>query len=193
MGRKQSALKTELLEAASSLFYLNGYANTGISEIIKKAGTNKTTFYQKYESKNDLGRKYILSFYRRILKTLLNFMKTSANVEDFLTKWFKFIKKNIQKNIEFNGCPVANYHGQLKFSETEEKEFIRRLSKRWLKVIALYLEKEKEKSNLQYSSKDMAVMFFSVYQGMLLSYKLTGDIKIVDSSLKLVLSMFKKS
>ncbi|MDF3819382.1 TetR/AcrR family transcriptional regulator [Leptospira sp. 96542] len=50
-----------LLSAAKDLFYLHGYAMSGINEVIEKSNTSKKSFYHYYPSKTDLGRAFLLS------------------------------------------------------------------------------------------------------------------------------------
>ncbi|MEN1704391.1 MAG: TetR/AcrR family transcriptional regulator [Planctomycetota bacterium] len=46
--------KERLVRAATDLFYRRGFHGTPIDEIVSRAETTKTTFYNHYESKDDL-------------------------------------------------------------------------------------------------------------------------------------------
>jgi AcrR family transcriptional regulator len=46
--------KNEIMDAANQLFYLKGYQQTSVEEIIKKAGIAKGTFYYYFKSKEDI-------------------------------------------------------------------------------------------------------------------------------------------
>ena len=51
--------RDELLEVASQLFYEQGYAATGIKQIIDTAGIAKGTFYSHFQSKEELGLSWL--------------------------------------------------------------------------------------------------------------------------------------
>ena len=51
--------RTQLLDAADSLFYSQGPRNVGIDAVVKRAGVNKMSLYRQFESKDDLLRQYL--------------------------------------------------------------------------------------------------------------------------------------
>lgn len=55
MGKKpDETLKQRIIDAAWDLFYENGYAETTVNDIIKKANTSKGGFYYYFKKKDDL-------------------------------------------------------------------------------------------------------------------------------------------
>jgi len=54
------AARSQLLDAAENLFYLEGARNVGIDAVIKRARVNKMSLYRQFESKDDLLRHYLL-------------------------------------------------------------------------------------------------------------------------------------
>jgi AcrR family transcriptional regulator len=50
----------QILDAAETLFYLEGARNVGIEAVVKRAGVNKMSLYRQFESKDDLLRHYLL-------------------------------------------------------------------------------------------------------------------------------------
>jgi AcrR family transcriptional regulator len=55
----------QILDAAETLFYLQGARNVGIDAVVKRAGVNKMSLYRQFESKEDLLRHYLLRTDRR--------------------------------------------------------------------------------------------------------------------------------
>ena len=51
---KTASTRERLLDAAALLFYENGFHAIGIDQIIDEVGVTKTTFYNHFESKDDL-------------------------------------------------------------------------------------------------------------------------------------------
>ncbi|MEE8600088.1 TetR/AcrR family transcriptional regulator [Euzebya tangerina] len=58
---EQRPVIDRLLEAASGLFYEQGYAATGIDQIVQRSGVAKRTLYRHFPSKDDL----IVAYLRR--------------------------------------------------------------------------------------------------------------------------------
>ncbi len=66
---KRTELKKELiLNAAEKMFFQNGFANTNIVDIAKKANVSKVTLFNYYGSKDELARQVM----KRYLQNLLN-------------------------------------------------------------------------------------------------------------------------
>lgn len=190
MGRKKTSIEKKILESASLLFYTDGYSNTGIAKITEHAGTNKTTFYQYFHSKNELGHKYLLSQHRSLLRTTVALMRKSENSRDFCTRWFKLLKRRVQKEKNFNGCPLANYHSQVEFSQNKDKQLLHSLGVKWVKLLTLYFSMEIKAKRLspEKSPQNLARMLFTIYQGALISWKLTQNIEVIDEAIELALS-----
>jgi AcrR family transcriptional regulator len=55
-----SVARTQILDAAEDLFYLEGTRNVGIDAVVKRAGVNKMSLYRQFESKEDLLQQYLL-------------------------------------------------------------------------------------------------------------------------------------
>ena len=60
--------RTSLMEAAFELFTEEGFQNTTISEIARKAGIGKGTFYFYFEDKYDIRNRIIISKSYEILE-----------------------------------------------------------------------------------------------------------------------------
>lgn len=56
---KTGAPRERILEAASELFYTQGYRATGINEVIRQSGVAKATFYSHFPAKDDLCLAYL--------------------------------------------------------------------------------------------------------------------------------------
>lgn len=62
--RREASREQELLEAARKLFSQKGFANTTISDIVRKAGVAQGTFYLYFESKAALVQQLLQMFHR---------------------------------------------------------------------------------------------------------------------------------
>jgi AcrR family transcriptional regulator len=107
MTEKISKAKTKIIEAASDLFYKQGYQATTIDQIIKHSGVSRPTLYSHFSTKEDLCLVYLKN--RR--KKDLDFLKESIREEktDFgkFMSVIKFVRKAMLATI-FRGCGYFN-------------------------------------------------------------------------------------
>ena len=193
MGRNRSGIDEKILKSAGELFYLNGYPNTGIAEIVEHAGTNKTSFYHYYTSKEELGRKYINHFHRGMLRKVIRLMRKHENPVDFCQHWFRLIQKSSAMDSQFNGCPLANYNSQLQFDRDAEKQYVKRLTMRWLKVLTIYFNRSQLTGQIvrTRSAGELARMLLLSYQGALTSWKMSGDPVVFDDASEMIVSLIR--
>jgi len=195
MGRRRTGIEEKIMESAGELFYLNGYPNTGIAEIVQKAGTNKTSFYQYYSSKDELGLKYVAYFSRGMLRKVIRLMRKYSNPGDFSQSWFALVSRNMKKSARFNGCPVANFSAQLESGKETENEYIRGQSGRWIKVLAVYFRQAIASGHLskELDPEQLAEMLFIAYHGALVSWRLTGNMNAAERASCLFSGFIKKN
>ncbi len=118
---RQSAVRQNIVETASRLFYQNGYNLTGVNEIIKEAGIAKATLYSHFRSKEDICLAYLSfkedTFRQAIADHIAGLERGRAQILgifDFLQSFFE--------DKDFNGCWCLNTVSEL----PKENEKIRR-------------------------------------------------------------------
>ncbi len=104
---RKLSVKERVIETASSLFYFNGYNQTGINQIIAESGVAKASMYQHFRSKEDIAVAYLQG--RHIMWMVkLNECVDRVNHKngkvlgcfDFLTEWLT--------EVDFRGCGWQN-------------------------------------------------------------------------------------
>ena len=51
---EKKGAKERIIDAASHLFYFEGYNQTGINQILKESGASKDSMYRHFSSKEDV-------------------------------------------------------------------------------------------------------------------------------------------
>lgn len=115
---KKLGVKERIIEAASNLFYFQGYNQTGINQIIDEAGVAKASMYQHFRSKEDIAVAYLKA--RHIMwMGKLNKCVNERNHEiskvlgcfDYLTEWLS--------EVNFRGCGWQNIISDLPENQTK--------------------------------------------------------------------------
>lgn len=100
------------MDAAAALFYTHGFHEVGLDRIIEEVGVTKTTFYNHFESKDDLIIAVLVDRDERDIQALRDALRQRASgarerallVFDILDEWFH--------DEDFNGCLFVNAAAQ---------------------------------------------------------------------------------
>jgi len=86
MGRPKKFNRTDVLEKAMPLFWKQGYANTGLQDLEKATGVNKSGLYSEFKDKEDLFLASLRYYYEtRCGRELLSAEPLGwDNIENFL-------------------------------------------------------------------------------------------------------------
>ncbi len=96
-------IKAEIINAASHLFYKNGYNSTGINEIIVTAGIAKATLYNHFKSKDDLCISYLRHMNSTFLESVEVYCVAKPKGKTQILAIFDFLQEFFL-NKDFNGC-----------------------------------------------------------------------------------------
>lgn len=104
-AESKGSTRDRLIDAGLDLFYQNGFHAVGLDQIIQAVGTTKTTFYNHFESKDDLALACILkrdeSWRVRFPKLLRERAGEDpvAQLHEVFRLWQDWFD-----NVNFNGC-----------------------------------------------------------------------------------------
>lgn len=102
-----SPKKTEILEIASRLFYQQGFAATGIKQIIDEAGIAKGTFYSHFDSKEELGLAWLRSRHELWTKWFEDAISDNRSPAKKILATFDFLEKWLL-DYDYRGCAFIN-------------------------------------------------------------------------------------
>jgi TetR/AcrR family transcriptional regulator, transcriptional repressor for nem operon len=102
--------KQKLIKAGAEIMHLKGFNNTGIQEILDKAGIPKGSFYNFFKSKEDFGLQ-IIDYYVGFFSDISNqFFKDTSHPPleriRLLLMWFMEFFKSTDYTL---GCPIGNF------------------------------------------------------------------------------------
>ena len=99
--KKYDNKKEEILEAATNLFAVYGYAKTTLDDIAKMLGMKKTSLYYYFESKEQLFREIITmeihGHFAEQEKILAKKIKASKKIEEILIELMYFVRQRAMK------------------------------------------------------------------------------------------------
>jgi AcrR family transcriptional regulator len=99
--------RERILETAFRLFYVQGYNNTGINQILDEAKVAKASLYQHFESKDDVGIAYLKAGRIEWFEGLDKWTGAKKAPLQKVLACFDFLEYGLQQN-NFLGCKFIN-------------------------------------------------------------------------------------
>lgn len=182
-----------ILQTATKLFLVHGYQQTGINQIIAESATAKASFYQYYATKDDLGRAYLRAYGERNLALLDRLHERNPAPLDFITAWSGIVKREARRQ-ELYGCPMANLRAQLADSSPALRQAIAELSRQTLQRLTGYLQAAKKSGHVSADANAplLARRLFSLYEGTLQTWRLTGDAAALNDLVPMAADVFAR-
>ncbi|MEM9143584.1 MAG: TetR/AcrR family transcriptional regulator [Bacteroidota bacterium] len=96
-------MRQHIIATASVLFYTQGYNQTGINEIIAKAGIAKATLYHHFKSKEDICIAHLQFRHAAFMEALRTYIPGRGKGRPQLLGILDFLKE-LYREKSFNGC-----------------------------------------------------------------------------------------
>lgn len=104
--------RERILDSAFHLFRDQGYAETGISEILTEAGAYKKSLYDHFTSKEDLAVEYLASLTHSHADLIERVAATSEDLERFTDRWVDLVRRSL-KHSKRQDCPIGLFAGEV--------------------------------------------------------------------------------
>ncbi len=118
---KKLNVKDRIIEAASNLFYFNGYNQTGINQIIAEASVAKASMYQHFRSKEDIAVAYLVGRHTMWMGKLNEFVANQDTSKAKVISCFDYLVEWLC-DVEFRGCGWQNIITDLPQDHTKIKD-----------------------------------------------------------------------
>jgi AcrR family transcriptional regulator len=99
--------KDRIIEAASDLFYRQGYQATTIDQVIEQSGVSRPTVYSHFSTKEDLCLAYLTDRKKEDLERLREAMRKEPSAKGQYLAVVKFVRSYMKKT-NFRGCGYFN-------------------------------------------------------------------------------------
>src|ERR1700744_5498015 len=174
---RKNGIRQTILDTASRLFYQQGYANTGVNQIIEESGVVKSSMYVTFRSKEDILMEYLISCGASTDEALLAAAKKFKDPKDQVLAVFDFLIELVRQK-EYYGCNFLNIISEMpKDAERvigqirKQKNGVRRLFSNLLEPIG---------------KEELTDEIYTLFEGALIANKVHDDIWPVVSAKKTV-------
>lgn len=179
--------RQRLIDCAAELFWKNGYAATGISEILNASGLPKGSFYFYFKSKEELAAA-VISYYQAALLDKMQVFAVNRTWKNFLNDVFAYLN-SLSANSALLGCPFAVMGMELALQKSEiAKSYLDSLKQFQTLFCRVLMQ-----SGLPQPCADvLSGRMIAVYQGNLLLGRISQDHVYLDAAKESMLQMYKE-
>jgi TetR/AcrR family transcriptional regulator, transcriptional repressor for nem operon len=140
-SRETTATRERIVEAARELFFKQGYAATGIAQILKEAGANSGSLYHFFPSKDDL-LVAVLEKYQGMLEPQVlkpAFTRTSDPIKRLFAvlEGYRLLLEATHFEL---GCPIGNLALEVSNNQPEARRLIIENFRAWCDAIRQLIE-----------------------------------------------------
>jgi AcrR family transcriptional regulator len=179
---RKRAIRQDIIDTASRLFYKQGYSNTGINQIIEEAGVAKTSLYKYFDSKEDLLTAYLEQSGERTYGELVNAIGNATSATKKIIAVFDYLEQLVQQN-DFHGCNFLNIIYEIPEDAVRAKEHIK-LQKNNVRKLFSDILRPSHKEGI-------ADEVYTLYEGALIGNKVYNDIWPIDAARKVVAKLLQ--
>lgn len=184
--KKQLSAKARIMEAGIKLMLEQGFNLTSVDDICKLANVSKGSFYNAFETKEELGLAALEEFVRRNAE---RFASGEFNHEEDprkkLNGYFTYASKNAEI-LWGNGCILANFATELSKSHPRVREKVSRIFddlKSYMAAIfgpALNMSRNPNKPK----AEDLAEYYLMVIEGAIVVARGYQDVNAIRRSIE---------
>jgi AcrR family transcriptional regulator len=193
---KSQETKRLIIETSFDMFYLNGYNNTSIPDIMKKTNLTKGAFYHHFKNKLEIGKKVIedilsIRIYNGFIKPLKE--NKSKSVSDLLVYVFTERIANFTEKEKALGCPANNMINEIGCSVHDFREPLRKLMDGWKDALidVIDLGKKNNEIKKEVDSNAAATYLICSFEGARGIRKIYNDDALFSSYLQAVKEYIK--
>ncbi len=178
---KSPEARSRLLDMAGRLFYSRGYYRTGVREIVKESRAAISSFYDHFNSKEEMATAYLRDETERTLANLQAIMARYPDIRDFARAWMLAKKKDIRSGA-FVGCPFAGFAYQSADLDQAHRAALSNASERWTNLLAAFVQENIDRGVLagDANPRELAERVLLHYQGAVALWRLSGQARYIQ-------------
>jgi TetR/AcrR family transcriptional regulator, transcriptional repressor for nem operon len=186
MSNKGDLTKHKVLKTARELFYLNGYNNTSMDDIVKASKVKKGNIYFHYRNKEALGYAVIDSYLDDEIRTIDGVFAGPGSPMGRIYQLFETFRRHLADRGCRGGCPVGNFAIEMSDIHNGFRKKVNRIFDVWEERLIILLVEAKEAGELPPSidPKALACFMVAVWEGGVMLVKTRRDPRVMGDCIK---------
>jgi len=179
---RKNAIRQDVIDTASRLFYKQGYANTGINQIIEESGVVKSSLYASFRSKEDILMAYLETSGAATDEALKTASEKFEDPKDKVLAVFDYLVDLVQQK-EYYGCNFLNIISEIPKDVERVRNQIRKQKNGVRNLFANILR--------PVHKEDLADEIYTLFEGALIANKVHDEVWPVLSARKIADHLLK--
>ncbi|MBI3811641.1 MAG: TetR family transcriptional regulator C-terminal domain-containing protein [Nitrospirae bacterium] len=186
MSSKGERTRQKVLKTARELFYLNGYNNTSIDDILKTSKIKKGNLYFHFRGKEALGYAVLDSYLTEEAELMNRMFSGSGSPMERIYRLFDSSRKHLSGQGCRGGCPIGNFALEMSDLHNGFRKKINAVFDAWCDHLEKLLRKAKQADELPPSidTKAMACLMVAVWEGGVMLVKTRKDPRVMGDCIK---------
>jgi AcrR family transcriptional regulator len=164
IGRPKAFDENKALEKAMYYFWEHGYESAGLTDLLTAMGIKKSSFYQTFESKENLFR-MSLELYTQNSEGYFNAQKEQHGAKGALIELMNLLLKEVQNTGHTKGCLVMNAGGECYTKFGHLSPLVQAKFKDFQKLFMSFIDEAQELGDID--PKKDAFELVTVYQSII--------------------------
>jgi AcrR family transcriptional regulator len=165
-NERKNAIRQTVIDTASRLFYEQGYANTGINQIIAESGVVKSSLYAAFRTKEEILMVYLKTAGAATDQALKAAADKHSKPKDKVLGVFDYLIELVQKK-DYFGCNFLNIISEIPKDVKTVKQQIKKQKDGVRKLFADILKPIQKEA--------LADQIYLLFEGALISNKVHGS------------------
>jgi len=174
---RTNAVRDQIMETASRLFYTQGYNNTGINQIIEEAGIAKASLYQHFSSKEELLIEYLELAGLRMTDMFQAATEAHVSPADKVIAIFDLLDQLVQRKT-YNGCRFLNIISEISMENERVRDQVKAQKDSLRNLFAEILKPVRKES--------LADELYLLVEAVFISSKIYGQAWPVETAKRMV-------
>jgi TetR/AcrR family transcriptional repressor of nem operon len=179
MSAKGEATKSRIMKTAEQLFFLQGFSNTSMDDIIKKSGVKKGNLYFYFKSKDRLGYavldRYTDDFTHRYQEIAVMPGRPLQKIYGMLDQ----MERSLREKKCRGGCPFGNFAIEMSDIHEGFRKRVEKVFDAWTHQLQTVLDSAKQNGELNRSldTQALAQLLVAAMEGATMLAKTKKDAK----------------
>ena len=167
------SLRDQIIDAAVATLHRQGFNGSSVQDITEAAHAPKGSFYNHFESKEELAVAALERYWERVEASLALLDSNHLPPRERLARYFAALNEAARKNGFRTGCMIGNLSAEMAGQSPRMRNELARLLARWTKGIeSCVIEAQADGSmRRDLDSRDAALFLINAWEGAMLRSK----------------------
>ena len=182
--------RAALVDSAATLFRRQGYAATGLNQILDEAGVKPGSLYHHFpRGKQQLAAQVVDTAGAGIEQLLRRFLSTGRSVADIVDRWIDLLVAGLAGD-QRDGCPIEPIATESVNASPAVREASARAFKGWCAAVD---ERLRSDGWSVAEAQQVAIAVISLIEGALILSRIAGDAAALNAAKPAARALLRKS